>query len=58
MITEYGKPAAYIIDVQSYEKTQQRMVLLENIARGEKAIQDGRTITHHAAQKALKRWLE
>ncbi len=57
LITEYGKPAAYLIDVQSFTETQERMNLLENIARGEKAIQDKRVLTHTAAQKILEKWV-
>ena len=34
LITEHGKPAAYLVDVDSYEFMQQRMAVLEGIARG------------------------
>jgi hypothetical protein len=32
--------------------------LLEGIARGEKAIEEGRTVSHTQAKKRLARWLE
>ncbi|MBP7275416.1 MAG: type II toxin-antitoxin system Phd/YefM family antitoxin [Kiritimatiellae bacterium] len=57
LITEHGRPAAYLVDVQTFERLQDRMRILEGIARGEKAIQDGRSCTHEQATKRMKRWL-
>jgi len=58
LITQHGLPSAYLVDVESYELMQQRMKLLEGIARGEKAIEEGRTITHAQAKQRLSRWLK
>ena len=58
LITQHGLPSAYLVDVESYELMQQRMKLLEGIARGEKAIEEGRTVTHAQAKKRLSRWLK
>ena len=58
LITQHGLPSAYLVDVESYELLQQRMKLLEGIARGEKAIEDGRTLTHAQAKQRLSRWLK
>jgi len=58
MITEHGKPAAYIVDVQTYESTKKRIELLEGIARGEMAYREGRTSTQEEAKQRLKKWLE
>lgn len=57
LITQHGRPAAYLIDVDSYDAMQQRMRLLEGIARGERAIDEDRVVTHAAARKRMKRWL-
>lgn len=57
LITQHGLPKAYLVDVESYEKMQDRMRLLEGIARGEKAIEDGRTLAHAEAKQRLSRWL-
>jgi prevent-host-death family protein len=57
LITQHGRPAAYLIDVESYDAMQQRMRLLEGIARGERAIDEDRVVTHAAAKKRIKRWL-
>jgi PHD/YefM family antitoxin component YafN of YafNO toxin-antitoxin module len=58
LITQHGLPSAYLVDVESYELLQQRMRLLEGIARGEKAIEEGRTVTHVQAKQRLSRWLK
>lgn len=58
LITEHGKPAAYLIDVQSYEAQQSRMKILEGIGRGERAVQEGRILSHGQAEKRMKKWLD
>lgn len=58
LITEHGLPSAYLVDVETYERLQMRMTLLEGIARGERAVEEGRTLTHVQAKKRLGRWLK
>ena len=58
LITQHGLPSAYLVDVESYELLQRRMKLLEGIARGEKAIEEGRTLSHAEAKKRMSRWLK
>jgi len=38
LITEYGKPSAYLVDVDYYEIMQNRIHILEDLAHGESAI--------------------
>ena len=57
LITEHGKPSAYLVDVESFEFMQNRMNLLEGIARGERAILENRTLSQANARKKMKRWL-
>ena len=57
LITEHGRPAAYLVDIDSYNAQQLRIRILEGIARGEKAKQEGRTLTQEQAKKRMKRWL-
>jgi len=57
LITEHGKPSAYLVDVESYEFMQDRMRLLEGIARGERAILENRTVSHAEAKRKMKQWL-
>jgi len=58
LITQHGLPSAYLVDVDSYHRQQERMAILEGIARGEMAVAEGRTLTHGDAQKRLDRWLK
>jgi prevent-host-death family protein len=58
LITEHGKPSAYLVDVDSYEFTQNRMKILEGIARGERAIFEKRTYTHDEAKRKMGKWLD
>ena len=58
LITEHGKPAAYLVDVESFEAISKRTELLEGLARGEAAIQDGRVVSHSEAKKRMGRWLK
>lgn len=57
LITQHGLPSAYLVDVESFQLMQQRMTVLEGIARGEQAIAEGRLATHAQAKKRLARWL-
>ena len=57
LITRHGRPAAYLVDVESYETLQLRMKLLEGIARGERAVEVGRTLSHEEARAKMSRWL-
>ena len=56
-ITEHGKPSAYLVDVEDFEMMQERMQILEGIARGERAILDNRVYTHEEAKRKMKKWL-
>jgi prevent-host-death family protein len=51
LITQHGIPTAYLVDVATFEALQNRMRVLEGIARGERAIQDGRISTHARAKR-------
>jgi prevent-host-death family protein len=57
LITEHGRPAAYLVDVTSYGSQQKRMQILEGIARGERAIQEGRVLPPEAVRKRMAQWL-
>ena len=58
LITQHGLPAAYLVDVKSYEGLQSRIEILEGIARGEVAIRDGRVLSHEQVVKRMKRWFK
>ena len=58
LITQHGVPLAYLVDVETFETLQRRMTLLEGIARGENAIEEGRSLTHKQAKQRMSRWLK
>ncbi len=58
LITQHGRPAAYLLDVSTFEAMNERITLLENIARGERAIEEGRVVPHEEAKQRMRRWLE
>ncbi len=57
LITEHGRPSAYLIDVESYELMLNRMKILEGIARGERAILENRTFSQEEAKRKMNKWL-
>lgn len=58
LITQHGLPSAYLIDVETYQRQQERVAILEGIARGEMAVADGRVVSHEEAKARLGRWLK
>ena len=58
LITQHGRPAAYLISVESYEDLNNRLAVLEMIGRGERAIQEGRVLTDKQAKRRMARWLK
>ena len=57
LITESGKPSAYLLDVEDYERMQNRMRILEGIVRGEQAIHEGKVLSHQKAKQCLSVWM-
>lgn len=49
--------SAYLVEAKSYEAMQKRLQLLEGLARGEKAVADGRVVSHLRARRRLARFL-
>lgn len=58
LITQHGKPAAYLMGVDEYETMSRRLSILEGIARGESAVADGRTYSQESAKQRMSRWLK
>jgi len=48
---------AYVVEAKAYETMQKRLQLLEGLARGEKAIAEGRVVSHSRAKRRMARWL-
>jgi prevent-host-death family protein len=58
MITQHGLPSAYLVDVETFELQQRRMELLEAIACGERAIAEGRVLSHAEVVERMAKWLK
>ena len=58
LITEHGRPSAYLLDVDDYEMMQSRIEILEGIARGENACQEGRVYSQSNAKVKMQKWLK
>ena len=58
LITQHGKPAAYLVDVASYDELNRRLSVVEGIALGEQAIREGRLHTQVEAKLRLSKWLK
>lgn len=58
LITQHGQPAAFLIGVEEFSGMQKKLKMLEGIARGEKAILEGRLVSHQDAKKKMARWLK
>lgn len=57
LITEHGRSAAVLLDVDSYDGMVRRLEVLDGIARGERALTEGRVVSHTRATRRLSRWL-
>lgn len=57
LIMQHGKPAAYLVDVASYDELNRRLSVVEGIALGEKAVREGRVHTQAEAKRRLSKWL-
>jgi prevent-host-death family protein len=58
LITQHGRPAAYLVDVETFEGLKDRLAVLEVIGRGERAIAEGRVVSHKEAKRRMARWLK
>ena len=57
LITERGRSAAVLLDVETYDALLRRLAVLEGIARGERAYSEGRVVSRAEARRRLRRWL-
>jgi prevent-host-death family protein len=58
LITQHGVPGAYLVDVETFDALRRRVSLLEGIARGERAVVEGRTVSRAQARRRMRRWLK
>ena len=58
LITEHGRPSAYLLDVEDYESMQERLKILEGISRGEICYLEGRVASNSQAKERMAKWLK
>ncbi len=58
LITQHGKPAAYLVDVKTFDELNRRVSVLEGIALGERAIESGLVKSQTQAKKRFSKWLK
>lgn len=54
LITQNGQAKAVLVDVVSFEETQETLALLKILALGQREIEAGETVDAHTAIAALK----
>lgn len=58
IITQGGKAKAVLQDVESYQKQRQALLLLKFLAKGDKEIQQGKSVSHRQALKHFENTLK
>ena len=53
-ITQNGAPRAVVMDVQSYEKIQDALILLKIIAQSEDAFKKGKWLTQEQMEREVR----
>ncbi len=56
LITQHGRAAAVMMDIESYELMQRRMEIMEAIAQGERDISEGRVVDWEVVKKRLAKY--
>ena len=56
LVTQNGRSAAVILNIVFYQAQQKRLKVLEEIAKGEKEILEGKGISHSEVVKRAKSW--
>ena len=56
LVTQNGRSAVIILDIVFYQAQQRRLKVLEEIAKGEKEILEGKGISHSEVVKRAKAW--
>ncbi len=57
LLIKHGRPSAYLMDAEAYEMVQERIEILEGIARGERDIMENRVLSHDDAKLKMRKWL-
>lgn len=55
---ELGARSTHLVAVEPVDSLQHRIGSLQGIARAERAIEEGRLLTHKQAKQRMSRWLK
>lgn len=58
VLYDTAKSVLIIIDLDDYQFMQNRLAILEGIARGERAISEGKALSHDEAKDKISKWLK
>ena len=58
VITDRGKPSVILVDLDEYERQQEKMDLMEAILDGERDVESGRTQSVDKLYKQTRVWLQ
>ena len=54
ILTQHGRSAAVLLDVESYEDMLDELALLRDVRQAEEQVAAGKTVTHAAVAKRLR----
>ena len=54
ILTQHGRSAAVLLDVESYEGMLDELALLRDVRQAEQQVATGKTVTHAAVAKRLR----
>ena len=57
LVTQNGHSAVVMMNVESYQSQQRKLRLLEEIAKGEKDVQEGKVLSHGEVKRKMKHWI-
>ena len=56
LITQHGRAAAVLMDIESYETMQRRLQILQGLMRGRQNVAEGRVLTHDQVAESLTKY--
>ena len=56
LVTQKGHSVVLIVDVEAYQRQERKLKLLEEIAKGEGEILDGKGMSHAEVKSRASRW--
>jgi predicted transcriptional regulator len=56
LVTQKGHSAVMIVDVETFQQQQRRLFLLDEIAKGERDISEGKTFSHAQVKEMAANW--